>query len=95
MGKNGLLLSKMPANELAGHLENASAHLRDQALRYFLEYQDKGRENALARRKSKIAAKWVLAAVDSVHRVDKEDRDLAIRHIRDTLFKYAQERGRA
>jgi hypothetical protein len=87
--KKKFWLSKRPADDLEKRLARFTPATRDQALRYFLEFSDKG-VSALSRRNRKVAARYVLHAVEDVERyVDPEDREQALHHIRVILLAFA------
>jgi len=70
-------------------LSHVTKHVRSQALRYYLEFEDKGRI-ALTRRSRKAAAVKVLHAVDAIaEHVPKETQDQAHRHVRLCLLGLA------
>lgn len=87
MGKEGLWLVNMPADQLAGKLKKKSPHARDQALRYFLECEQKGRD-VLKRRRRKIVARLVLRSLEIIDsRIAKDEREKAVKRVKRALLQ--------
>jgi len=72
----------MPANSLELKLLEHDEEMRRRALRYFLEYEDKGR-GILERRRKKKAAKFVLTTLQIIEkRVHEDERKDALRRVK-------------